>query len=442
MKRMLAFMVLLMVVAACSNQEEPEVQERVTPVETQAATKGDFIVDREIVGRADTPNASQVISETPGELVTLNVKKGDRIEQGETIAVVDPGTGDSQVELQQIALQQAESQLENAQVSREQAALGVENAREQVELAEQAAQSEQSQTAQAVQQAEDAYNQAKQLADQTHKLVEEGVIPEALAQQAQNRASQAQAQLQQLQGQQPQSSSAIAQAEAQVDQAEQQLEQAQIGVDQAVLQVEQANVQLEQAQEQAENKAITANATGEVTTLNASEGDLVTNQQPFATIVSLNPMTVSASLTPEQLPLFTEGEELEVVVDSIDQTVTSTVEYVSDVPDDTGLYPVEATVDNSEETIKPGMMATFLLPEIVVENTWIVPTDAIVENGGESYLYYVEEDQAIRVDVTIVESQTEETAIEADLPEQAEVITSGQLTLTDGAQVTIMEEDE
>ena len=266
-------------------------------------------------------------------------------------------------------------------------------------------------------------------------------MPEALAVQAQNRADQAHAQLQQLQGQQPQSSSAISQAEAQVDQAQQQLNQAQVAVEQAELQVEQANVQLQQAKDQTANKTITAPATGEVSTLSASTGDFVTNQQPFASIVSLNPMTITASITPEQLPLFTKGEELQVEIDSINQTVTSTISYVSSVPDDTGLYPVEATVANAEETIKPGMMSTFILPEIVVENTLIVPTDAVVDNGGESYLYHVVDEKAVRVDVTVIEAQTDLIAIEADLPTTAEVITSGQLTLTDGGQVTIMKED-
>ncbi|WP_079477977.1 efflux RND transporter periplasmic adaptor subunit [Halobacillus salinus] len=441
MKRFVA-LILLMTVVACSNQEAAEDKEpRVTPVETAEISRGDFIVEREIVGRATTAETSQVISETPGELVSLKFEKGDRVEKGDTIGVVDPGSGEDQIELQQLAVRQAEKQLENARISKQQAALGVENAEEQVELANKASNAEQSQTSQAVKAAKQQYEQAQELANQTQQLVEEGVVPESLAVQAQNRADQAHAQVQQLQGQQPQSSSAVAQAEAQVDQANQQLEQAQNAVEQAELQVEQANVQLQQAKDQTANQAVTAQASGELSTLNANVSDFVTNQQPFASIVGLNPMTVTASLTPEQLSLFKKGEELEVQVDSIDQKVTSTINYISSVPDDTGLYPVEATVPNDDENIKPGMMATFLLPEIVVESSLIVPTDAVVENGGEAYLYHVVDEKAVRVDVKILEAQTDKMAIEADLPKQAEVITSGQLTLTDGGQVSIMKED-
>ncbi|SEH45162.1 RND family efflux transporter, MFP subunit [Halobacillus karajensis] len=443
MKRLFLMALVLFFVTAC-NQEETnkKIEERITPVKVESVKKEDFVVERKLVARATAADTSPIAPETPGELATLNVAKGDRVEKGETLAVVRPGgDADSQVELQQIAVRQAETQLENAKISKQQAAEGVENAKEQVNLAKQASKSEASQTAQASETAKQQYEQAQQIADETKKLADEGTIPDALYQQAQNRADQAYAQYQQLSGEKPQSSSAVAQAEAQVNQAEQQLEQARVAEEQAELQLEQANVQLNQAQEQAENEAITAPVTGEVSTLDADEGDMVTNQQPFATIVSLNPMTIAASVTAEQLSLFTKGQELEVDLPSLEEQVKSTVSYVSSVPDDTGLYPVEATVENGDEKIKPGMMASFLLPENVVEDTLIVPTDSVVEENGETFVYQVVEEKAVRVAVSVTESQTDFTAVSGDLPEEATVVTTGQLTLSDGDKVTIMEED-
>ncbi|UOR11285.1 efflux RND transporter periplasmic adaptor subunit [Halobacillus amylolyticus] len=442
----LTYIVLLLTITtltACNNHaDEQQAETRTTPVETAAIIQDNFIIERKIVGRATTADTSPVISSVPGELVTLNVAKGDRIEEGETVGVVDPGDSSSQVELQQLAVKQAKTQLENAQVAFEQAQAGVENAKKQVDIARQAADAKASQGNKAATAAKQQYEQAQALADETKQLVEEGTVPEVLYQQAQTRADQAYAQFQQLTGEKgAPTNSAVAQAKAQVDQAEQQLEQARIGIDQAELQVEQAQVQLNQAEEQGANEAITAPASGEVSTLNASEGDIVTNQQPFATIVSLNPMTITAAVTAEQLGLFSEGSELQVQIDTLEEPVTSTVSYIPSVPDETGLYPVEATVDNADETIKPGMMATFLLPETVVEDTMIVPTDAVAEEGGEAYIYQVVDQRAVRVDVEVIESQTDQTAISGDVKTDAPVITSGQLTLSDGAKVSIMKED-
>ncbi|WP_079528231.1 efflux RND transporter periplasmic adaptor subunit [Halobacillus hunanensis] len=446
MKRLTYLLLLLTIttLTACNNTDNNEetAETRTTPVETTEIVQDNFIIERKIVGRATTADTSPVISSVPGELVTLNVAKGDRIEEGETVGVVDPGNMSSQVELQQLAVKQAKKQLENARIAYEQAEAGVENAKEQVEIAKKAANAKATQGNKAAAAVKQQYEQAQALADETKQLVEEGTVPEVLYEQAQTRADQAYAQYQQLIGEKGASgSSAVAQAEAQVDQAQQQLEQARIGIDQAELQVEQAQVQLNQAEEQGANEAITAPASGEISSLKAGEGDMVTNQQPFATIVSLDPMTVTAAVTAEQLGLFSEGEELQVRIDTLEEPVTSTISYVPSVPDETGLYPVEATIENPDKTIKPGMMATFLLPETVVEDTLIVPTDAVAEEGGQSYIYQVVDQKAVRVDVEVIESQTEQTAISGDVNREAPVVTSGQLTLSDGANVTIMKED-
>ncbi|WP_181346807.1 efflux RND transporter periplasmic adaptor subunit [Thalassobacillus sp. CUG 92003] len=446
MKKFASLSVMILLIAwlsACSEQsDEEDTTARTTPVETALIAKGDFQVDREIIGRAEAGDTSPVIPETPGELVALSVEQGDRVQKGDPIAEVNPGSrGEDQVELQEIAVRQAQSQLENARTTRQQAEKGLKNAQDQVEAAKQAQEAQQSQSEQAQQAAKAQYEEAQELADEAKKLYEAGDIPEILYNQAQSRADQAQAQYQQAKGQGASTESPVQQAEAQVASAEEQLNQAENGVEQAELQLEQTRVQLEQAQSQAANNTLTAPTAGEVANVEAGTGDMVSNQQPIATVVSLNPMTITATLTGEQLNLFEKGQDLEVKVEAREENPTATVQYVSSVPNDTGLYPVEATVDNSDETIKPGMMATFLLPEKVVENTLIVPTEAIVQEDNQSYLFQVEEDAVKRVDIEVLSSQSDRSAIEADLPEGAEIVTTGQLTLNDGGKITVIEED-
>ncbi|MFG6114102.1 efflux RND transporter periplasmic adaptor subunit [Halobacillus sp. MO56] len=434
---------LLGLISGCSNNdsEQAEEVERITPVETAVVEKGDLSIERKIVGRTKPANTSQIIPRSPGELVALNVEKGDRVKKGDAIGQVDAQNSQSQVDLQKNAVEQAGKQLENARISRRQAALGVENAKKQLDAAKQAQQAQAQQSKGQEQAAYQQYEQAKELADQTKKLADEGTIPEVLYQQAKSRADQAYAQYEQAKNQQAPSSAEIEQAEAQVDQAQSQLNQAEVGVEQAELQVEQAQVQLNQAQEQASNNTIYAGAAGEITSLEAQVGDMVSNQQPIGAIVALNPMTVEATVTSDQLNLFEEGQEIDVAINGVENPVTSTVDYVASVPNDTGLYPVEATIDNESEMIKPGTMATFLLPETVVADTFLVPTEAVVEEGGEAYIYEIVDEKAEKIAVTIVEAQSETTAIEGEITAGAEIVTTGQLTLTDGAKVSIIKED-
>ncbi|WP_173918604.1 efflux RND transporter periplasmic adaptor subunit [Halobacillus sp. Marseille-Q1614] len=431
----------LFTLTACNqNEGEETTEERITPVETARVEQGDFIIDRKIAGRAAPGESSPVLPSIPGELVTLNVAKGDRIEKGQTVGVVNPGDQGNQVELQEVSVRQAEAQLENAQTQYDQAVEGVNMAEEQLELIRESAGTQSTQTA-----LEEQVNSAQQLADEAKKLADKGSVPQSIYEQAKSRADQAQKQFNQTLDQagataSAQASQAEAQAEAQLKQAKQAVTQAEQAVEQAQLGLEQAQIQLDAARTQTENEAIIAPRTGEVTTLEASEGDDVTNQQPFATITSLNPMTIVASVTSNQLSLFEKGEELEVEIEG--ETFTSTIDYVPSIPDDTNLYPVEATISNDEENIKPGMMASFVLPETAVEGALIVPTDAITEQSGQSFVYRINGDTVKRVDIEVVESQTDRSAIEGDLSVDEEVVTSGQLTLEDGAKIEVMEKEE
>ncbi|MCP3027606.1 efflux RND transporter periplasmic adaptor subunit [Halobacillus sp. A5] len=443
MKRTILSLLLITAttLTACSSNSDDTQEERTTPVEVAEVTQEDFTIERKIAGRAATDEGTPVTPSIAGELVTLNVAKGDRIEEGETVGVVSPADQGSQVELQEVAVEQAQSQLDDARTQYDQAVEGVDTAEEQVDLAREASGAEAEQT---TEQARQQYESAQQIADETKKLADEGTVPESIYEQSQERADQAESQLNQASDQGGMTSSAAAEAEAQVEQAEQAVSQAESAVEQAELGLEQAQIQLDDAREQSENEAVIADETGEVASVEASEGDQVSNQQPFATIISLNPITITASITDEQLSLFNEDEEIDIEIPTIDETVTATIDYVPSVPDDTNLYPVEAAVDNAEENIKPGMMASFLLPENVVEDALIVPADAVVEQSGESYIYLLnaDGDEVERVDIEIEESQSDRTAITGDISAGDTVVTNGQLTLDDGAQVEVMKEDD
>ncbi|SIS41346.1 efflux RND transporter periplasmic adaptor subunit [Salimicrobium flavidum] len=376
MKKGLILSLLLVLLAACSNEPEEEAPERVTPVETAQVREGTFTVEREIIAKSEPAATSAVVPETPGEITFIGVEEGDRVERGDALAEVEPQQGDSQVELQENALAQARQQLDQAIGARDDAETALANAREQLD----------------------------EPGDGFLSPTEQEL-------------------------------------EAQVSQAEQQLDQAEASVEQARLQVEQAEIQLEQAESQAAAATITSPRAGIVTSLQGNVGDMVTNQQPFATIVSIDPALITASITEDQLPLFEEGETYPVAMDALKNPNNSTLTYVSTVPGDTGLYRVEAEIDNPSDVIKPGMTATMLLPETVVENTMIVPTEALVENAGKTYVYKVEDDTAVETPVTIEASQSDESAVTGDLSAGENIVTSGQITLTDGAAITVIGED-
>lgn len=180
---------------------------------------------------------------------------------------------------------------------------------------------------------------------------------------------------------------------------------------------------------------VRAGKEGQITNLNVSEGDMASNEEPLAVIADLDTLKITAGVTAKTRSLFEKEDTITVTIEGTEKV--GEIMSVGNMPDDTGLYPIEASVDNEDDDFLPGMIAVLSVSETVRENTILVPTEAVMEESGETYVYIVEGDEAIRRTVTVQETQSEETALEGDIEAGDQVVTSGQLTLTDGAQVNV-----
>ncbi|QDP41620.1 efflux RND transporter periplasmic adaptor subunit [Radiobacillus deserti] len=185
---------------------------------------------------------------------------------------------------------------------------------------------------------------------------------------------------------------------------------------------------------------VDATIAGQITSLNASEGGVVSNTEPFATISELSSLHIQVGVTPETRQLFNDLEEVPVIVN--EKEATATVDYVSSVPNQqTSLYEVEATLQDPAEDVLPGMTAIMRVTEEEVSEGLVIPTEALVEEGGSTYVYIIKEDKAIQTEVNVLRSLTDKTAVEGDIQEGDQVVVKGQLVLSDGKEVTIQEED-
>ncbi|MFC0525272.1 efflux RND transporter periplasmic adaptor subunit [Pontibacillus salicampi] len=451
MKKIGIYMVMLwtvLVISACSNDQtsdEPE-EEQVTPVKIAKVSKGDLQIEKEVYGRAMPGAQSGIIPKANGELVELTIEKGDVVKKGQTIGRIDTGNSQDNVRLQEIAVESAQKQLDQAVSQREAAEENLANAREQLDDAKSAQNASKGGSTGSVEDLESLLSNARQNEERMQELVESGAVKKEELTRVQSQVEELTKQLSQAQQQNQQAQaaagqSAVAQAEMAVTQAEQQLDSAKIGVEQAALQVDQAQVQLEQAKGQLQNGAITSNQAGEVVSLEAKEGDMVSNTQPMATVVSLNPIKVEATVSPEELQLFEKGKEVPVAISSVQDDFKAKVNYISPVTNDTGLYPVEATIANSDKVIKPGMMVTFQLPEVTVKDKLLVPTSAVLEENGESFVYVIAEEKAKKTPVEVIRAQSNTTAVKGELSKGDQVVIKGQLTLSDNNKVSIVKED-
>lgn len=225
------------------------------------------------------------------------------------------------------------------------------------------------------------------------------------------------------------------------DQTEENIRQSVLAVEQAQMNVEMTRLRVEQAEEQLKDTKIYAITDGVIANVGATSGEMVSPQMPLFTIVSNDPLLLEVNVSPDKLALFARGEEVTVYLPTQDKRTTGIVSSISPVASPTGLYPVEVEIAKIEGVdIRPGTAAQVIFPQILAHNALLVPTEAVIEQGGESYIYIVRDNTAVQVPIEIVRAQTDLTAVEGDLSEGDVVVTKGHLTLNDGKSVSIIEE--
>ncbi|WP_164667612.1 efflux RND transporter periplasmic adaptor subunit [Virgibacillus doumboii] len=185
------------------------------------------------------------------------------------------------------------------------------------------------------------------------------------------------------------------------------------------------------------NQNIYASTDGEIAQLNGQEGAMASNSEPLAVIADFNDMKLNFTVTADTLDLFEKEDTFTATID--DKKYDAEITSISTMPNDTGLYPVEATVENKDDAILAGMVAIMNVPENRIKDTIILPTEAIVEESSETFVYVIEDNKAVKKTVTVKETQSAESAIEGEVKAGDQVVTNGQLTLSDESLVNVVE---
>lgn len=175
---------------------------------------------------------------------------------------------------------------------------------------------------------------------------------------------------------------------------------------------------------------------GIVTSLSADEGSVVSNSDPLAVIADLDSLKIKVDATADEMDLFTKDDEHKAVING--KEVKATISSIDKMPNDTGLYPIEATFDNDKEKLIPGEVAKLYLPVKKVKDALIVPTAAIVKENDQSFVYIVNHDTVKKTEITVKETQSDESAVKGNVKKGDKVVTSGQQTLADGSKVNVV----
>ena len=239
-------------------------------------------------------------------------------------------------------------------------------------------------------------------------------------------------------------------SQLEVDNAQLSLQQAIAGRDSALAQLEagiqsgkSAVEQLSTVMENVDrNGNIVAPASGVLVTLNAVENGFVSTAVPVAVINGLDQMKICVSVAETLVPKLAIGDRVEVSVSSAGKSFEGVIRSVEKAANaQTKLYTVTVAVPEAQEGLLSGMSADVTFYTDSVHGV-VIPTQAILTDGSEQYVFVVEEDTAKYIPVDVGLTGDGVTEITSGLEEGQMLVTVGQSYLEDGALVRVVSAED
>ena len=392
-KGLLAFsFAAALTLSGCSTEVAEEPREIYTPVEIETTELGTLESTVTLSGRLSANEEVSLFPKAQGVVTSVNVKIGDAVEEGTVLFTIEQ---DDYARNTESAL----NSVQLAQKSVDQAANGLNSAKINFELNK------------------EKIENAMLNLERTRVLYEEGAVSKSQLEQAELSANA-----------------------LNLDVLKAQVTQAEIAYQQSLSQLEQARVGYDQAQSGLENTIVKSPIKGTVSALNVVQGQIATGAQVAATVVETDRVFLKVNVVENIVTKLSAGQKALISVPSVsDELIESTIEYVSPTADPRSqLYSVRIYIDNPTGSIKPGMTGEVTLTLESVENSIIVKSDAVLYDNGETYLFVVEGDKAVKRIVETGLDTGDHVEIKSGLKAGEKLIVQGQHYVADGGEVKVV----
>jgi membrane fusion protein, heavy metal efflux system len=357
---------------------------KIEPVQRQRLTFG-----VKTTGKIETLPNRQVEVTTPvgGTLLQLLVKPGDRVDEGQAVAIM---SSPDLTELRTTALDRKTD-----------AVAGVETATADLQFAKDNLERQGTIADQEIKEAQSAFAFAQESYTKDQTLAQAGALPQRLALESGTKLAAAQANLSKAEGRLP-----TLEAEAQV-------KRAQAALDAATNRFNLSGQSYEARLRQLGSKAnedgtvtIAAPISGTISDREATVGESTKDPgKKILSIVNGSSVQVSSNVFEKDLSQVRLDQAVRVKVNGLgDRTFGGRISVIdSAVNNETRAVPVKVELENSDGALKPGMFAEI---EVLTDRTPVavlaIPKSAIVETNDKKKIVFVQNGQAFQsTDVTL-----------------------------------------
>lgn len=180
------------------------------------------------------------------------------------------------------------------------------------------------------------------------------------------------------------------------------------------VQVAEANLQSAEAQAAIARRAledaqVRAPFAGTVARRSVNQGDKVSVDMPVATLVDLARMELEAQVPVNEIPFVRAGQEIVFEVDGFaGRRFTGRIERVNPAAEPgSRSISVFATLPNADRSLKGGMFASGTLSTDLGAKVDVIPLAAVIEEGGQTFVYVVRNGKVERRTVVLGEKSVE-----------------------------------
>ncbi len=190
-----------------------------------------------------------------------------------------------------------------------------------------------------------------------------------------------------------------------------------------------------------ENTIMVSPINGIVTARNYDAGDMYAMAQPLYTIEQITPVKLLVNVSESLYTQIKKGMSVDVKLDVYGEEVfKGTVKLVYPTIDPaTRTFPVEVTIANANERVRPGMFARVTF-SYGLANHVVVPDQAVIKQtgSGDKYVYVVDNGTVVFKKVELGRRMDTEYELISGVNSGDVVITEGHSRVVNGSQVDIV----
>lgn len=190
-----------------------------------------------------------------------------------------------------------------------------------------------------------------------------------------------------------------------------------------------------------ENTQLISPINGVVTARNYDSGDMFSMGTPIFVVEEIRPVKLLVNISETLFTQVKKGMPVDVKLDVYgDETFAGKVSLVyPSIDSQTRTFPVEITVANNDERVRPGMFARITINFGVKQNV-VVPDLAIVKQSGsgDRYIYVYKDGKVSYNKVELGRRMGDKYELISGVENGDQVVVTGQSRLNDGMEVEIV----